>query len=154
VALDFGAGTGLVTLQLLPKVGKVYVLDPFKGMLDRFEADVASTGLRNFEVCNGTIADFTFPPLDIVACSLSLHHTPSIKEALQAIFSALKPGGHVFILEVVAHVINLDEFARDLKEVGFANVESAPQGRIQGKSPEGVDFQVDTVFFSAIRPEQ
>jgi ubiquinone/menaquinone biosynthesis C-methylase UbiE len=104
-----------MTLQLLPKVGKVYGLDPFKGMLDNFEADVASTSLRNFEVCSGTIGvtvgDFTFPPSDIVTSSLSIHHTPSIKGALQAISNALKPGEQVIVLEVVAHAINLDGFA-------------------------------------------
>jgi ubiquinone/menaquinone biosynthesis C-methylase UbiE len=155
VALDFGAGTGLVSLQLLPKVGKVYVLDPFKDMLDKFEADVASTGLRNFEICNGSLNDFTFPPLDMVTCSLSLHHTPDVKDALQKIFNTLKPGGHLFVVEVVAHVINLDDFSRDLKAVGFTNIESLPHGRIQGQSPNAeVVVQVETVFFSAQRPEE
>jgi SAM-dependent methyltransferase len=152
VALDFGAGTGLVALQLLPKVGKVYLLEPRKEMLDKFEADVASTGLRNFELCNGVIGDFTFPPLDIVTCSLSLHHAPDLKDVLQKIFNALKPGGHLFAVEVVAHVINLDDLTRDLKAVGFANIESLPHGRIQGQPPGGEVSMLETVFFSAVRP--
>jgi ubiquinone/menaquinone biosynthesis C-methylase UbiE len=154
VALDFGAGTGLVALQLLPKVGKVYLLEPRKDLLEKFQADAASAGLINFEICHVTIGDFVFPPLDIVTCSLSLHHTPDVKYTLQKIFQVLKPGGHLFVVEVVASGINLDGFGRELKAIGFANIESQPHGRVQGQPPGGEVSMLDAVFFSAVRPDE
>jgi ubiquinone/menaquinone biosynthesis C-methylase UbiE len=145
VALDFGAGTGLVTLQLLPKVGKVYVLDPAKEMLDKFEKDVAATGLRNYELCNGTIADFTFPPLDIVTCSLSLHHTPDVRDALVKIFNALKPGGHLFVVEKA-------ECGLELTEAGFVDIASELHQTVDVTMNDGTTVSAERTFFSAIRP--
>jgi SAM-dependent methyltransferase len=153
VALDFGAGTGLVTLQLLPVVGKVYVLDPAEPMLDKFKSDVAKTSFRNFKVCNGTIADFAFPPLDIVACSLSLHHTPDIVDAVGKIFAALRPGGHLFIVENQMKC-NIEQLIRRLMQVGFSDITSELHMTINVTLPDGTQAKSQNDFLAAVRPSE
>jgi ubiquinone/menaquinone biosynthesis C-methylase UbiE len=121
-ALDFGAGTGLVTLQLLPKVGFVYALDPSAEMLAQFRAAVAATAFRDYEIVTGVIADFT-GQVDIVTCSLSLHHTPDLGEALRGIFRALRPGGRIFVVEIPDR-LGIEELAGELRTAGFADIAS------------------------------
>jgi len=48
--LDLGAGTGLLTLALAPRVASVTALDISAAMLDRLEAHAASKGLSNVEL--------------------------------------------------------------------------------------------------------
>jgi SAM-dependent methyltransferase len=150
VVLDFGAGTGLVTFELLPKVGKVYLLDPSKRSLDQFQSDVEKTSFKNFEICNGVIDDFKFPALDIVVCSVSLHHVPDLVDALKKIFQVLKPGGRLFIIE--NEMIKFDELRRHLQEIGFTNIEWENHGVTKLKKPDGTIGTMEILFFSTIRP--
>jgi ubiquinone/menaquinone biosynthesis C-methylase UbiE len=150
-ALDFGAGTGLATLQLLPKIGFVYVLDPSAKMLDVFRSAVAETGFTNFEIVTGVITDFRAGPVDFVICSLSLHHTPDLEEALRQIFAALKPGGRIFIVEV-REKLDLDGLPDKLRGIGFTDVASQYHGTVGCTPPGGDPMTVETFMFSALRP--
>jgi ubiquinone/menaquinone biosynthesis C-methylase UbiE len=136
-------------LQLLPKVATVHLLDPLKGMLDKFESDVAPTGYRNYVLHNGTIDQFTFPPLDFVTCSASLHHTPSIPDALARIFCALKPGGRLFAIEKKEIC---EEFLGQLKNAGFTDIAYEHHTSVNVTLPDGTAATWESNFYSAVRP--
>lgn len=47
--LDFGCGTGLLSLLLLPRVGRLTGADTSMGMLEALKAKVAAQGLANLD---------------------------------------------------------------------------------------------------------
>jgi ubiquinone/menaquinone biosynthesis C-methylase UbiE len=146
--LDFGAGTGLVTFQFLPKVGLVYLLDPSREMLGQFKRDVMKTDFHNFEICAGTLDEFTLPPMDIAVCSLSLHHTPDIARSIQQLFDCLRPGGRFFAVEK-KHIG--DWISQRLVEAGFRDVAVEDQDDRSDEEKEEYPDCVN-IFVSATRP--
>jgi ubiquinone/menaquinone biosynthesis C-methylase UbiE len=152
-ALDFGAGTGLVTLRLLPKIGLVHALDPSAEMLALLRSAVADAGFSNCEIVNGVITDFRALPVDFVVCSASLHHTPDPWEAIRLSFPAVKPGGWIFIVEA-REKLDLDALPEQLRTVGFTDVASEDHVTIEFAPPGGRPVSVKTVLFSARRPAE
>src|SRR5512142_3149824 len=77
-ALDFGCGTGLVTLRLQPLVRSITGLDSSRGMLAVLEEKVAQRGLTNVRTAfadfeKGDRVDGKF---HLVVSSMTLHHIP------------------------------------------------------------------------------
>jgi ubiquinone/menaquinone biosynthesis C-methylase UbiE len=149
-ALDFGAGTGLATLQLLPKIGFVYTLDPSTEMLDVFRKAVADVDFRNYEIVHGVIADFRGPPVDFVVCSASLHHTPDPWKTLHDLSAIVKPGGWIFLV-VAREKLDLDALPDHLRSAGFTDVTSEHHLTVDVPLPTGVTITVNSFIFSAKR---
>lgn len=98
--LDYGSGTGLVSLELAPLVDSVILVDASEKMLE-----VAKAKIDHKEMTNATVfhADFTTetPTLkaDIVLVSLVLLHIPDTKIILQALHHILNDGGKLIIID-------------------------------------------------------
>ncbi len=101
VAVDVGAGTGLLTLALAPSVGKVWALDISPAMVDYLSTKAASGGFDHVEVTTATAA--SLPLVDHAATLLvsnyCLHHLPDDEKrrALHEAFRVLQPGGRAVI---------------------------------------------------------
>ena len=93
--LDFGCGTGLVTLRLQPFVNTITGADTSKGMLGVLQDKVSRSGLKNVKI---QLADFergeqvggTF---HLVVSSMTLHHVSDIAELFRQWYGLLLPGG-------------------------------------------------------------
>lgn len=132
--LDYGSGTGLISLELADSVESVLLVDSSSQMLEVAKAKIAQRGINNAQVLN---ADFTqeVPDVkaDIVFMSLVLLHIPDTEKILQNLFSVLNDGGELWIVdfdknEEIYHPKVHNGFAHDdlkekLKEVGFASTE-------------------------------
>lgn len=98
--LDYGCGTGLVSLQLSDMVDTVLLVDSAKQMLDIAKKKISMNGITN---CKTFHSDFTVetPQLraDIVLMSLVLLHIPDTKKILQQLFHVLNPGGKLIIID-------------------------------------------------------
>lgn len=93
--LDFGCGTGLVTLRLQPLVRTITGADSSKGMLDVLESKVGSQGLSNvrtqfadFE--NGCSVEGRF---HLIISSMTMHHVKDAAALFQQWYELLHPGG-------------------------------------------------------------
>ena len=93
--LDFGCGTGLVTLRLQPFVKSVTGADSSKGMLSVLESKVRSQGLSNvrtqfvdFE--KGCTVEGRF---HLIISSMTMHHVKDTAALLQQWYELLHPGG-------------------------------------------------------------
>ncbi|RNF38820.1 class I SAM-dependent methyltransferase [Planococcus salinus] len=132
--IDYGSGTGLVSLQLSNLVDSILLIDSSKQMLDVAEAKISRHGITNAKVLQ---ADFTqqTPELqaDIVFMSLVLLHIPDTENILRNLFSLLKNGGKLIIVdfdknEKISHPKVHNGFSHGalkntLTEVGFKSVE-------------------------------
>lgn len=93
--LDYGAGTGLVSLALAPHVGRLIAVDEADAMLDILRAKLADAAPGNVEVRHWSAGQDSsgFPPLDVITGSMVLHHVEDIPAAAAVFHGLLRPGG-------------------------------------------------------------
>ena len=100
--LDFGCGTGLVTLQLSARVGHVTGVDSSQGMLDVLERKIRSYPIDNIKThcidldCGDTIDGL----YDLVVSTMTLHHVRNIASLLEKFTRLLKPRGRLCVADL------------------------------------------------------
>jgi 2-polyprenyl-3-methyl-5-hydroxy-6-metoxy-1,4-benzoquinol methylase len=102
--LDYGAGTGLLGFELLPRVARVTFADVSRGMLEVVEEKIARARAGN---AAAVLLDLTRDPLpavrfDLVCTLMTLHHVPDVAAILGAFHALLAPGGVVCISDLDA----------------------------------------------------
>jgi ubiquinone/menaquinone biosynthesis C-methylase UbiE len=100
--LDFGCGTGLVTLQLSARTGRVTGVDSSQGMLGVLDGkvrscQVANVTARHVDLESGDVLDGMY---DLVVSTMTLHHVRDITRLLEQFARVLKAGGHVCIADL------------------------------------------------------
>ena len=145
-ALDYGCGTGLLTLALAPRVRRVVAVDSSTGMLEVLAQKARAAGVANVEPL---LADFSKDPLppgpfDLVASAMTLHHVADVDGLFRKFHILLAPGGFLALADLDAedgtfhatregiHHFGFDRdvFATWLAEAGFADVRFANAARI------------------------
>jgi ubiquinone/menaquinone biosynthesis C-methylase UbiE len=94
-ALDFGCGTGLVTLRLQPLVRTIIGVDSSAGMLGVLEGKIRTQGLKNVQT---RFVDFDKSGLiegrfNLIVSSMTLHHVPDTARLFKQWYDLLLPGG-------------------------------------------------------------
>jgi ubiquinone/menaquinone biosynthesis C-methylase UbiE len=100
--LDFGCGTGLLTLQFPPLARSVTGIDSSKGMLAVLEEKIREQGLpkvtaRCIDVEKGELPDGTY---DLIVSSMTFHHIRDVQPVLAILSSLLKPAGTLAIADL------------------------------------------------------
>jgi ubiquinone/menaquinone biosynthesis C-methylase UbiE len=93
--LDFGCGTGLVTLRLSPRVRSVTGVDSSQGMLDILNAKIEKSNINNvrtryLDLGREDVLDGRY---DLVVSSMTLHHVKEIGPLLDRLSRIVAPGG-------------------------------------------------------------
>jgi SAM-dependent methyltransferase len=101
VVADIGAGTGYFSLRIAPKVTKVYAIDLQAEMLDVLRSHQAEEHITNIETLQGALDHVDLPKNSIDTAILvdAYHEFSQPREMMQSIFTALKPGGRVVLVE-------------------------------------------------------
>jgi 2-polyprenyl-3-methyl-5-hydroxy-6-metoxy-1,4-benzoquinol methylase len=108
--LDFGCGTGEITIQLaLLGARHVYALDVTRGLLDatlrRAELDSVADCVQT--VC-GAVQDVEPRPVDIVIAFAVLHHCFPLENVMPGLLRWLKPGGLFVAVEPISYLAGLE----------------------------------------------
>ena len=103
-ALDFGCGTGLVTLKLQPLVKSITGMDSSRGMLAALESKVAGQGLSNvrtqfLDLEQGGKVEGHY---HLIVSSMTLHHVPDPAALISQLAGALLPGGTLAVADLDA----------------------------------------------------
>jgi len=103
-AMDFGAGTGLVSLGLLPEVAEVTAVDASGEMLRVLGEKARALGAARLHTLHCDIAEAALPParFDLIVSSMTLHHLPDVPFVLRRLRSALAPGGWIALADLDA----------------------------------------------------
>ncbi|MFH1057074.1 MAG: class I SAM-dependent methyltransferase [Pseudomonadota bacterium] len=100
--LDFGCGTGLLTLHLHPLVGRITGADTSRGMLEALVAKLQDQGIAN--VSTLLLDEDPAAPLpgayDLIVSNMTLHHVQDVAGLLGRMRQALKPGGRVCLTDL------------------------------------------------------
>ena len=128
--MDYGSGTGLVSLELSDLVASILLVDSSEQMLEVAQAKIANRGIMNADIL---YSDFTQDTpkhkADVILMSLVLLHIPNTKKILQALFQILNQDGKLIIIDFekndkinhpkVHNGFTEEELNEILSEVGF-----------------------------------
>jgi 2-polyprenyl-3-methyl-5-hydroxy-6-metoxy-1,4-benzoquinol methylase len=102
--MDFGAGTGLVSVGLLPEVGEVTAVDASGEMLRALGEKVKALGVVNLHTQQCDVGEAAQPPerFDLIVSSMVLHHLPDVAKVLSHLRPALRSGGWIALADLDA----------------------------------------------------
>lgn len=152
-AMDFGAGSGLVTLGLLPHVGSLLAADTSGEMVRVLEAKLKALKIGNVRTVQCEINAMSLPvaAFDLIVSSMVLHHIADVPGTLRRLRPALRPGGWIALADlepedgsfhadatgVYHHGIDREELCRWLQAAGFVETTAREAHRIVRPAPDG-----------------
>jgi 2-polyprenyl-3-methyl-5-hydroxy-6-metoxy-1,4-benzoquinol methylase len=100
--MDFGCGTGLLTLRLHSLVRSMTGVDSSQGMLDVLNAKVGASNLANvrtqhFDLDHGEELKGKY---DVIISSMTFHHIREIRPLLDHFYRVLTPAGSLCIADL------------------------------------------------------
>ena len=128
--LDFGGGTGLLTLPLAKQVKSVTLVDISEKMLEQARLKAEQQDIKNIQFLE---QDLLKNPMeqefDLIVVSRVLHHMPDLDEALSLFHQHLKEDGQLLLADFTKteanhHGFDLSELEKQLIEHGFSSVHS------------------------------
>jgi ubiquinone/menaquinone biosynthesis C-methylase UbiE len=163
--LEFGCGTGQVSLQFSPSVRRIHLVDTSPGMLEVLQEKIRDRSIVNMEPHCGEIFDLPLAEgrFDLIYSLMALHHIPAIPPLLLHFQRLLKKGGHLCIGDLepedglfheanieVHHGFAIPELSRLIEESGFA-VTAAERMHILHKTDRNGRLRDYPLFFLAAR---
>ena len=137
-ALDFGCGTGLVTLPLSQHLGSIVGLDSSQGMLDRLQSKIEVLQALNVRtaLCNLEEGELPQGRFHLITSAMTLHHILEIAPVLMFMRGLLHPGGWIALADLesedgsfhddhtgIFHLgFSAEELSSMLEKAGFSSV--------------------------------
>ncbi|MGD0659357.1 MAG: class I SAM-dependent methyltransferase [Syntrophorhabdales bacterium] len=160
-ALDFGCGTGLLTVQLQPLVHSITGMDSSQGMLDVFNAKIARLKLTNMRALLVDLdkGDTLAGNYHLIVSNMTLHHVKEIGPLFDHFYSIMAHSGYLCVADLdlddgqfhedntgVFH-LGFDRTAlrRTFAEAGFENIQDMSAAEVTKTTPNGETRQF-TVF--------
>jgi ubiquinone/menaquinone biosynthesis C-methylase UbiE len=159
--LDFGCGTGLLTLELQPEVRSVTGVDSSQGMLDILTRKISERGLKNVKtrLMDPDRGDLLEGQFDLVVSSMTFHHIRGIRPLLGQFARILKHSGLLCVADLdpdggTFHDDNTGVFhagfdrcllRRELEDAGFGSVRNRTAAIVLKPAPGG-ETRALTVF--------
>lgn len=153
-AMDFGAGTGLVSLGLLPKVGEVTAVDASGEMLRVFSEKAKALRTTHLHALQCDVGEVALPAerFDLIVSSMVLHHLPDVPRVLSHLRPALRRGGWIALADldsedgtfhadptgICHHGFERAAVCRWLEGAGFSAASSREAYRITRPGSDGV----------------
>lgn len=105
VLIDFGSGTGTFAIQAALRCATVYAVDVSQAMIDYARIKAEKAGVTNIKFCHGGFLTFEYdgPAVDFFVTTFAFHHLPDFWKgiALNRMYHMLKPGGQLYIHDVI-----------------------------------------------------
>lgn len=101
--LDYGCGTGLVTLRLQPLVKSITGLDSSENMLNILQTKIAKQGIKNVHTMHFDLEQYEktiHSRFHFIISSMTLHHIMEPSRLLKQFFDLLLPGGVLGIADL------------------------------------------------------
>ncbi|OHS98861.1 type 12 methyltransferase [Tritrichomonas foetus] len=119
VILDFGAGTGLVGIPLLPHVKKIIFEDISEHMLAKCQENLDKQENKNYEILLSDVKDYNGEKADIVIASMVYHHFEDIEAMTKTLLSKMKPHGILIICDFLPGAAFFERMKPNIPNYGF-----------------------------------
>jgi len=159
--LDFGCGTGLLTLALQPHVRTITAIDSSQGMLDVLDAKIKAQNLTNVRarLVDLEKGDELPGPYDLVVSSMTFHHIRDIGMLLERMAGAIRPKGRIAIADldsdegkfhdspegVFHNGFDRSMMMKSFEAAGFSSVRNRTAAMVRKPGPSG-EMPTFTVF--------
>jgi len=97
--LDFGAGTGLLTGRIAPRVRSILAVDVSPSMLEQLAAKPELQG-KVEPICQNILETPLDRPVQLVVSAMAMHHVADTDALLRTLFDHLTPGGRVALADL------------------------------------------------------
>ncbi len=155
--MDFGCGTGLLSLHILPLVKSVTGIDSSTGMLEVLNSKIEIQKLSGIKTIYIDIdkGDRLAGEYDLITCSMTMHHIKDPSSLIEQFYDIVRPGGYLCIADLdpdsglfhekndgVFHFgFSRDDVKKHMKNAGFSETFDSTAAEI--KKP-GVDGNINT----------
>ena len=162
--LDFGCGTGLVTLRLQPYVRSITGVDSSPGMLDILTRKIKKLELTNVRtrLINTEADELIEGRYHLIVSSMTFHHIGNIKSVLNQLSRVALPSAYLCVADLdsegglfhgdntgVSHYgFDREALSRMFMEAGFENVRHRTAARVT--KPIGDDKTAEFSVFLII----
>lgn len=134
---DVGAGTGLFTRMMSPRVGKLYAVDISEPFLTHINEGCEKDGVKNVEtvLCTEDSVNLPADSVDLVFICDTYHHFEFPYRTMRSIHKALRSGGEVVLVEfdriegessewILKHLrADRETFTSEIEMAGFEEVD-------------------------------
>ena len=128
--LDFGGGTGLLTLPLAKQAKSVTLVDISEKMLEQARLKAEQQDIKNIQFLEqNLLANPLEQEIDLIVVCRVLHHMPDVDEALSLFHQHLRENGQLLLADFTKteanhHGFDLAELEKQLIEHAFSSVHS------------------------------
>lgn len=100
--LDFGCGTGLLTLRLQPVVRSITGVDSSRGMINVLKAKIDKQNLPNVRTryLDNEEGDIPEGNYDLIVSGMTLHHVKEIRPLFDRFYRIIAPSGYLCIADL------------------------------------------------------
>lgn len=139
-ALDFGCGTGQLSVYLYDSLNNITLLDSSAGMIDVLKEKIRKNGYTRM---NPVCMELTDPAqlegeFDLVYTLMVLHHVRNCQELLKIFYMKMRKNGRLVIIDLIRedgsfhagrpdftghNGFDTGILAQDLQNIGFKNTE-------------------------------
>ena len=100
-AMEFGCGTGLLTVQMADKLKQITAYDVSSKMLRQLEEKIVTSGYSHIKVFEKDISQQPDSgTYDLIFSSMTLHHIDRVDQLMDYLFQCLNPGGKIALADL------------------------------------------------------
>ena len=157
-ALEYGAGTGILSFILSDKLGEITLMDNSKEMVEVMLEKTKTSEVKNLKPLFFDLEHFDYQgqKFDLIYLLMVLHHVSDTDLLLNKFYSMLNPGGYVAIADLYAedgsfhgdgftghNGFDVTKLQKDLENIGFASVKSKNCYKVKRDvNGQSIDFPV------------
>ncbi len=136
-AMEFGAGTGILSMMLKDDLRDILLIDNSVEMIKQSEERIRFSGLKNMRALNFDLEhnDLQGENFDLIYTQMVLHHVTNVQSIFRRFSGLLNPGGYLAIADLYEEdgSFHGDGFtghngfdpvklAEELSELGFTDI--------------------------------
>lgn len=164
-ALEYGAGTGLLSFILKDRLGEIVLMDNSQEMIRVSESKIAASGNQNMKALWIDFEKDDYKgQFDIIYTQMVLHHVDNIDLIFSKFHDLIKPEGYLAIADLFAEDgsfhgdgftghkgFDTDQLTRQLEEKGFRNIVTKSCFIIHHQDEQGAIKDYPIFLLTAVR---
>lgn len=164
-ALEFGAGTGLLSFLLKNMLSEITLLDTSVEMIEVIKGKIKGQDIRNMKTVLINLEQEDYDgEFDIIYNQMVFHHIENIEIILQKFYKMILPGGYLAIADLYSEDgsfhgegftghkgFNVDWLNSRIHRAGFRNIRHQPCYTIRKITETGMINEYPVFLITAIR---
>jgi ubiquinone/menaquinone biosynthesis C-methylase UbiE len=166
-AMEYGAGTGLMSFLLSKHFSHITLLDNSREMVNVMREKLTAPEFTHMNALsiNLEVEDYNDGKFDCIYSQMVMHHVKAIDSVLSRFFRLLNPGGYLAIADLYEedgsfhgdgfdghNGFNVEELAETLSKFGFHQIKTRPC-YVRKKLVNDIPMEFPIFLMTAIKPE-